>query len=48
MSDDVLLKYQTLIDELREKLGSANFDKFFQTKNQSIIQARPILIKKWK
>lgn len=45
MSDDVLLKYQTLIDELREKLGSANFDKFFQTKTKALSKPDQFLLK---
>ena len=45
MSDDVLLKYQTLIDELREKLGSANFDKFFQSKTKNLSKPDQFLLK---
>lgn len=45
MPDDVLLKYQSVIEELRDKLGSPNFDKIFQNKTKALSKPDQFLLK---
>ena len=45
MPDDVLLKYQSVIEELRDKLGAPNFDKIFQNKTKALSKPDQFLLK---
>ncbi len=45
MAEDILLKYESLVDELKAHLGTPQFDKLFKSKTASLTKPEQFLIK---
>ena len=45
MAEDILLKYESLVEELKAHLGTPQFDKLFKSKTASLTKPEQFLIK---
>ncbi len=45
MTDDILFKYESLVDELKSYLGNSKFDSIFKSKTAGLTKPEQFLIK---